>query len=404
MARRLVATLVAAALASVAPSTQSRFDYTQWRGEDRSGAASAFVALKTWPERLLRKWTVNVGEGYATPLLAGSTLYTFVRDGGQEVLIALDPRTGRQRWRSGYDAPYTASKPAAAHGAWPKATPLIMGGSVFTVGISGIVSAFNGRNGRLLWQTDAPGESPFYGAAASPAGHAGLVLAHPGNYGPLTAFDASTGAVRWTSEGRGFYGSPVIAELAGVRQAVTMLLDSVVGVSLDTGETLWKFPCDAGGGAVTPLFHEGLVIVAGLQIGLVAVRPARHDGRWTTEKVWDTNDVNAYVSTPVVSGGKVFGLSHRNSGQFYALDARTGTLLWSGPPRSATNSAVVAAGPWMVLLNDDGEMLVLDPRASRFDPVRRYTVADGATWAQPLISGNRVFVKDALSLSLWEIP
>ena len=29
------------------------------------------------------------------------------------------------------------------------------------------------------------------------------------------------------------------------------------------------------------------------------------------------------------------------------------------------------------------------------------TVADSATWAQPTISGNRVFVKDVTSLALW---
>ena len=35
------------------------------------------------------------------------------------------------------------------------------------------------------------------------------------------------------------------------------------------------------------------------------------------------------------------------------------------------------------------------------EPLRRYTVADSVTWAQPAISGNRFFVKDVSSLALW---
>jgi len=38
-----------------------------------------------------------------------------------------------------------------------------------------------------------------------------------------------------------------------------------------------------------------------------------------------------------------------------------------------------------------------------FEPLKRYTVADSATWAQPTISGNRVFVKDVSSLTLWTL-
>ena len=33
----------------------------------------------------MRKWKVNVGEGYATPLVVGNTVYTFTRRDGDEV-------------------------------------------------------------------------------------------------------------------------------------------------------------------------------------------------------------------------------------------------------------------------------------------------------------------------------
>jgi hypothetical protein len=108
-----------------------------------------------------------------------------------------------------------------------------------------------------------------------------------------------------------------------------------------------------------------------------------------------------YVSNPVVIADTLFGLSHRARGQFFAIDARTGKVLWLGPPREATNTAVVKAGNLLFLLNDNAELIVARSSQTGFEPLKRYTVADSATWAQPTISGNRVFVKDVTSLALW---
>ena len=49
-------------------------DYTQRRGRDRDGSASACAAPSSWPESLTRRWKVTVGEGYATPIVVISSL------------------------------------------------------------------------------------------------------------------------------------------------------------------------------------------------------------------------------------------------------------------------------------------------------------------------------------------
>ena len=54
-------------------------------------------------------------------------------------------------------------------------------------------------------------------------------------------------------------------------------------------------------------------------------------------------------------------------------------------------------------LNDDGELIVARSSRERFDIIARYTVSETATWAQPAISGNRIFIKDAGSIALWTI-
>jgi hypothetical protein len=119
--------------------------------------------------------------------------------------------------------------------------------------------------------------------------------------------------------------------------------------------------------------------------------------------VWETREVSLFLSNPVVVGDTLFGLSEKARGQFFALDAHSGKVLWLGQPRQASNTAIVKAGSLLLLLNDDAELIVARSSRTGFEPLKRYIVADSATWAQPAVSGNRVFVKDVSSLSLWTL-
>lgn len=397
-------TLVIAALLTGAVAVQAQRvsrDYVQWRGEQRDGSASAFVEPRPWPTALTRRWKVEVGEGYATPLVVGDVVYVFTRRGDEEGITALEASTGRERWRSDYPAPYTPSQPAAAHGAGPKATPLFHEGRLFTLGISGIVTAFDARSGKQLWQSAAPKEAPFYGAAVSPLAFRDLVIVHPGDYGPLTAFDVRTGTVKWTAGSGGFFASPILVSLERTPQVVSATQDFVVGVSLD-GRILWRFPFDGRNGSTTPVLNHD-TIIASSPDRVIAFRPRLTDAAWSVETMWETKDVTTYLSTPVVVNDVLYGLSTKARGQFYAIDAKTGQVLWLGPPREADNTALVKAGQLLFLLNDDAELIVARANRKAFDPIVRYTVADSATWAQPVISGNRIFIKDTTSLTLWVI-
>ena len=82
--------------------------------------------------------------------------------------MALNATSGKIVWQTPYPAPYTVANPAAAHGACPKATPLFHNGRLYTLGISGIVSAFDAVTGKLVWQKPAPSEHPYFGMAVSP--------------------------------------------------------------------------------------------------------------------------------------------------------------------------------------------------------------------------------------------
>jgi outer membrane protein assembly factor BamB len=396
--------LICSAVVVGARAQRAPLDYPQWRGQHGDGAASAFIEPKSWPDILTRRWRVDVGEGYATPIVVGDAVYMFTRHGQNEGITALDAATGAARWRSDYPAPYAPSEAAKAHGASPKATPLFHQGKLFTLGISGIVAAFDAARGTILWRTEAPDKPPFFGAASSPVAVDDLVIDHPGSYGPLTAFDVNTGRIKWTAGGDAFFASPLIATVAGTAQVITVAQKDVIGVAIPDGAVLWRHPwSNQGGGPMPVLFGDDTVIVSSLNVGTAAIKVTKRDGRWETEQAWTTKEVAMYVSNPVIIGDTLYGLSHRSSGQFFALDARTGKTLWLGEPREAASTAVVKSGDLLFLLNDDAELIVARSSRTGFTPLKRYVVADSATWAQPAITGNRIFVKDTTSLTLWAV-
>lgn len=382
--------------------------WPQWRGVNRDGAA-AFAAPKAWPEQLTLKWKVDVGIGYAAPITAGDRVYAFSRQGEDEVMRALDAATGKVLWETKYNATYKPN-PAATrtHGTGPKSTPTLADGRLYSLGMSGIVTAFDAATGKTLWQKPRPDAEPLYHTAMSPLIDRGLAIVHVGghNNGALTAFDARSGEVRWSWNGDGpGYGSPIAVDLGGTRQVITMTQDNLVGVSATTGALLWKRPYSvrATRNSVTPIVHNQIVIVSGLGMPVSGFKVLNKGGQWSTEDVWVNNDTTMDMSTGVVIGDALYGFSARNAGQFFALDANTGQTLWLSEPRAAENAAVVRAGDLWFALDTLAELKVVRANPKQFEILKRYDLADSATWAPPVLSGQRVFIKDLSAISLWTV-
>jgi len=251
-----------AAVCLIAPSwigAQSRAgDWPQWRGPGRDAVVAHFTPPAKWPEQLTRRWQVGVGTGHATPILVGDRVYVFSRRGDDEVLAAFDASAGRELWSTGYPAPYTVNRLAIDHGLGSKSTPLFVAGRIFTLGISGILSAFGASTGKRLWHKPAPPAAPTYSTSQSPFFDNGQAIVHVGGYGKgaLTSFNPATGAINWEWTGDGpAYGSPIVAEFDGTRQVITFTENMLVGVLAATGELLWsrRFHSVRDVQAITPL-------------------------------------------------------------------------------------------------------------------------------------------------------
>jgi outer membrane protein assembly factor BamB len=395
---------------SISASTQTNSaNWPQWRGPNRDGHAAGFIAPKAWPERLIARWKTEVGLGYATPLLVGDRLYVFARQADNEVMAAIDAASGKVLWRTSYPAPFKMDKAAAPHGAGPKSTPAYADGKLFSIGMSGIVTAFDAGSGKQLWQKPALPAQPLWTSHSfSPLIDRGRVVFHMGgnDRGTLSAFDVNTGDAKWSWSGDGpGYGSPMLFEFGGTPQIVTMTQQKFIGLDAATGRLLWEraYTTEYAQNIITPVRFGDTLIVSGYQKPLAAFRVTRQKDQWNTELVWENADVSLYMSDAVLAGETLVGFSQRRSGQFFALDARSGKTLWTSAPRQGTNAAIVSAGEFWFALEDDGELIVSRWKASAFEPLRRYAVGTSAAWAQPIIAGNRVFVKDVSTLTLWTL-
>jgi len=107
------------------------------------------------------------------------------------------------------------------------------------------------------------------------------------------------------------------------------------------------------------------------------------------------------MSDPVPNGGRIFGMSHKNKGQFVAIDAAMGKTLWESNGRVGDNTTVLTGGDKLFLLTSDAELIVAQATSPAFQEIRRYTVAKSAVYAHPVITGKNILIKDAETLALW---
>lgn len=403
---RTCAALLVALATGIEGSAQGP-GWPQWRGPARDGVA-VLEAPASWPKALTKQWDIVVGAGHASPVTDGTRVVVHTRQGAREVVAAYDIKTGARLWQDAYDAPYQVNPAAALHGPGPKSTPAIAGGRVFTLGISGVLSALDLTSGKVLWRTPAANPLPVYGTATSPLVDGDRVIVFMGgeNRGALTAFDVASGTVRWRWAGDGpGYASPVLADLGGTRQVVTQSQSRLVGVSAADGALLWQVPLKTSydQNSVTPLVVNGLVVSAGLENPTVAWRITRGSAGWQAQEAWRNEQVSMYMSSPVASGSAIVGLSHRNRGQFVALDPSTGKTLWTTRGREGDNASIMRAGSWLLLGTTNSELIVVRDSAARFEEVARYTVADSAMWAHPAVAGRTIAVKDVDRLIVWSI-
>jgi outer membrane protein assembly factor BamB len=380
-------------------------EWAQWRGPSRDGVVSAANAPAPWPASYTQTWRVAVGEGYSSPVIAGGRVFTHSRTDPAEIVTAIDLATGKVAWQQRYDAGFTKNQYATAMAKGPHATPLVAAGRVFTLGVTGVLTAWDAAAGRQLWRHDYSSEVDtsklFCGTAASPLMAGGLLIVQVGSdtkSGKILGLDPATGVARWTWAGLGpGYGSPVIIQPQGIGQLAAVTEGSIVGIDFATGKQLWStpFPDDWHENIVTPVWTGSALVVSGPRQGTHALAIEKNGTAWRVTETWKNDAVTMYMSTPVAGDGMLYGFSDKQKGRFVALDLKTGAVKWTTDGRQGEHASMLLTPSHLVALNNNGEMQVVSRSAGRFVAEKTYTVANSATWAMPVLLGRDLIVRDA---------
>lgn len=394
-------------------TSASAQEWSQWRGPSRDGVVPAAVIPKQWPKSTTRAWTVEIGEGYASPVVASGRAFLHSRRDPGEIVTAIDLATGKVAWQQKYAAGFTKNQYATAMAKGPNSTPLVAGNRLFTLGVTGILTAWNTADGTVAWRQDysksIDTSKLFCGTAMSPMLEGGSLIVQVGSDvhgGRVLALDPATGKERWAWQGPGpGYASPLAVTIGGARQIITMTNGSIVGIDAANGASLWSipFPDEWHENIVSPLWTGTALIVSGTRQGTHAYAIARAQGKWQTKQLWRNAEVTMYTATPVLADGVIYGMSNKRRGQFVALRASDGTLQWSTQGREGNHASILQHGDQLLFLNDAGVLIVSKRTADGVTEQHRYELTQAATWAVPVFLPDGLLVRDATSVQklLW---
>lgn len=381
-------------------------DWPQWRGANRDSRVTGFAVPDTWPSQLAQQWKIKVGYGDATPALADGKLYLFTRIDGNEVLQCLDASTGELIWKESYMADEVTG-PAARHPG-PRSTPTVVNGRVVIIGATGIISCLDAKSGKLLWRnSDYANMVPAYFTGMSPLVSGEHCYAHLGGVegSAILAFNMTTGDIVWKYQGEGpAYASPDLMLFDKIKVVVMQTDKALIGLSADSGEPMWKISTPVERryyNSSSPVIDGDKIYLTGQGLGSKAVTIAKRGSEFSVVDNWNNPAIGNTYNTPVLKDGYLYGLSDR--GYLYCLDASDGTTAWADTTRHRDFGSVIDAGKVMLALSSSSDLVVFKPVHETYRQVALIPVAETPTYAHPVISGNRIYIKDEEYLILYSL-
>ena len=299
--------------------------------------------ITSLPKELKPLWKIDIGGGFAAPVVQGSALIYVDENGSREFAHRVDAATGKEVWKIDY-----AKMESDEWGAGPRATPIIDGERVYVQSMNGEFRCLDLASGKTIWQTsfDQQFGVKFLGSkaregTASRRGNNGsgviagdkLILPVGNTDGAsLVCFNKNDGKVLWKSgTDEAAYSSFITATLAGVPQVVAFTADALLGASLDDGKILWRVPLETNAKrhAATPVIDGDNVIVNSHTIGLVAFRISKDTGGLKAAPAWANKDLKINLATPVLVDGHLYCQGANKD--YICAEAATGKLKWSRP-------------------------------------------------------------------------
>lgn len=403
----LVISLMAGLLIFALTSSAFAQDWPQWRGINRDGNVTGFKAPQNWPKELKQQWKITVGLGDASPVLVGKKLYSFSRQGTDEVVLCLDASSGKELWQNKYAAVVVTGPSASAHQG-PRSTPAVADGKIIMLGVGGVLSCLDASKGTVVWRKENSSNLfPDFYTAMSPIILDGMCIVQLGgkNNGTIVAFDLANGNEKWKWTGDGpTYSSPVLMIVEGQKQLVLFTDKNLIGLNVNDGKELWKveaLPQERFYNSATPVINGQTVIVTGQGTGTKAIRIEKQGDGFVPKELWNNTKLGTKFNTPVINDGFLYGLS--NGRKFYCMDAAKGLAMWTDTTMNSDFGALLNCGSVIMSLPSNSNLIVFKPNEKAYIELMKIKVSDKPVFSTPVVSGNWVFIKDAETLTLYKL-
>jgi outer membrane protein assembly factor BamB len=418
-------------------------DWPSFRGREAAGIAERQNLPDTWNpatgENVL--WRTPIpGLAHSSPIVWGDTVFvtsaissrgnaTFkpglYGDGDASedasshrwMLYAIDKKTGKIRWER-VAAQGEPRNKRHIKSTYASASPATDGRVVVAWFGSQGIFAYD-MNGGLRWSVDlgrvdmGAYDIPAYewGPASSPIIWNDLVIVQCDTQADsfLIALNVHTGETVWKTDRQELpsWGTPTVVTTAAGPELITNASNFVRGYDPKTGRELWKLGGSSKITAPTPIFANGLHIVASGRAPerpVFAVKPgARGDltlAKDATENAhvaWSKTGRGSYMPTPIAYRGIVYVLA--NNGVFDAYDAVSGKEIYRQRLQlvgSGYSASPVAADGKIYLSNEDGEMVVVEAGAT-FRQLATNSMGE-MLMATPALSDGVMFVRGVSTL------
>ncbi|QDV89411.1 outer membrane biogenesis protein BamB [Phycisphaerae bacterium RAS2] len=387
--------------------------WLQWGGPDRDFKCSATGLANRWPKEGPPKlWERPLGDGFSCILCDGDTLYTMysVRDKedakkGEEVVVALDAKTGKTKWEHKYDAPWPEGL-QMEFGPGPHSTPLIVGDKLYTVGCTAILLCLDKKSGKVVWSEDLSAKYKadlhMRGYGASPLEYKGniLVTVSKEKGHAIIAFEKDTGKVAW--KGGEFdpgYASLLAITVDGIEQLVAFGGKAVLGVDPSDGHTTWSIdhPTQWGANITTPLWNASdktLFISSAYGMGSRGVQISKAGSQVAAKETWFNPRMKIQHATAVREGDWIYGSSGDFGPAFMGcVNAKTGEFGWR--QRGIAKATVLLADGKLIVLDEDGSLFLVKADAEKYRLLGKMTgVCKKTAWTAPTLYGRTLYLRD----------
>ena len=411
-----------AVLCTLVGFSQARADdWPQWRGPERDGVwrESGLVDKFAGPEVPI-VWRAPIASGYSGPTVYQGRVYVtdrLVEPKQQERVHCFDAATGKPVWSYVYDCAYER----VGYEAGPRASVGCDEGFAYALGTMGHLHCFEAATGKIVWQHDLDKEykiqMPIWGISASPLVEGDLLIVQVGGENAcLAAFDKRTGAERWKAlDDRASYAAPIIVEQAGKRVLVCMTGDNVVGLNPQTGAVYWTQPFPPQNmpiGISTPVVSGNRVFVTSFYDGslMIGLDGAKTEATtlWRRKGFSEkkTDALHSIIATPLFLGDYVYGVD--SYGELRCLNAKDGERLWENttavPTARWSNIHMTVNGDRVWMFNERGDLIIAKLSPKGYEEISRAKLLEptmdqlrqrgGVCWSHPAYAGRHVFARN----------